>query len=380
MEAQLFEELIDSISDAVITIDQDRRIVIWNNGAKTIFGYDKVEIREEDLEVIMPPEYRQKHRQGYTRYMNNIPNISSYVSEARELEGLRKNGERFPVEVTHSLLKLSNEKFYITAILRDITERKRAQQVILETQRRLTEELNEAAAYVKSLLPPPLDGEVRADWRFVPSTQLGGDSFGYHWIDPEHFAMYLLDVCGHGVEAALLSVTVMNMLHAETLPHVNFRDPSQVLETLNEIFQMENHCHKYFSIWYGVYNKTTRRIDFASAGHPPAILVTSQVSETTEMELLRTRGMCIGCQPGLSYESEHRYLKPSSKLFIFSDGVYEITKTDGTEWTLKEFTELMREFFDSDFLDLDRILRYVQGLRGSESLEDDFSILQLIFG
>jgi sigma-B regulation protein RsbU (phosphoserine phosphatase) len=73
-------------------------------------------------------------------------------------------------------------------------------------QDRLTAELNEASAYLRSLLPAPCSEPLAIDWRFIPSSELGGDSFGYRWIDDDHFALYLLDVCGHGVGAALLSV------------------------------------------------------------------------------------------------------------------------------------------------------------------------------
>src|SRR6185295_11826605 len=97
------------------------------------------------------------------------------------------------------------------------------------SQQRLADELAEAAAYVRSLLPAPLAGPIETEWCFHPGEQLGGDSFGYHWIDDNHFAIYLLDVCGHGVGAALLSVSVLNTLRAQTLPGVDFRQPASVL-------------------------------------------------------------------------------------------------------------------------------------------------------
>jgi sigma-B regulation protein RsbU (phosphoserine phosphatase) len=64
---------------------------------------------------------------------------------------------------------------------------------------RLNEELAEAADYVKNSLPNPINSEVlTTQWEFLPSASLGGDAFGYHWIDNDHFAFYLLDVSGHG--------------------------------------------------------------------------------------------------------------------------------------------------------------------------------------
>ncbi|MEI8191965.1 MAG: response regulator, partial [candidate division NC10 bacterium] len=106
--------------------------------------------------------------------------------------------------------------------------------LLLESRQALMLELSQAADYVLSLIPPPIrEGSIRTDWRLIPSFQLGGDSLGYHWIDKEHFAMYLLDVCGHGVGTALLSVSVLDMLRSQSLPDVDFRMPAQVLRALN---------------------------------------------------------------------------------------------------------------------------------------------------
>src|SRR5205823_2247965 len=121
-----------------------------------------------------------------------------------------------------------------------LLERNEAYRKLAESQQLLAEEVAQAARYVESLLPRPLsEGPVRVDWRFIPSTWLGGDSFGYHWLDDDHFAVYLLDVSGHGVGASLLSVSAMNVLRSQALPNTDFRDPGQVLRGLSATFQME---------------------------------------------------------------------------------------------------------------------------------------------
>src|SRR5436309_2947435 len=112
--------------------------------------------------------------------------------------------------------------------------------------------------------------EVTADWRFIPSSQLGGDAFGYHWPDPDHFAVYLLDVCSHGVGAALLSISVMNVLRSQSLPDADFRNPGEVLSSLNRTFPMERQNNLYFTMWYGVFNRPACQLSYASGGHPPA--------------------------------------------------------------------------------------------------------------
>ena len=70
---------------------------------------------------------------------------------------------------------------------------------------------------------------------------------------------------------------------------------------LNETFQMNYQNDKYFTIWYGVYNRVKRQLTYASAGHPPAILVSGTSPKNTEVQLLRTPGMPVGMFPEAKY-------------------------------------------------------------------------------
>ncbi len=137
MNYPFFEEIVDSLSDALITVDQNKKIIIWNEMAKIIFGYEKKEVQQMGLEKIIPPVYRQRHREAYDLFVNSIEDHTSYVSKIRQFEGLRKSGELFPIELTPSLLKVSNKEFYITAIIRDVTLRKHYE-IMLERLERIT--------------------------------------------------------------------------------------------------------------------------------------------------------------------------------------------------------------------------------------------------
>jgi sigma-B regulation protein RsbU (phosphoserine phosphatase) len=130
----------------------------------------------------------------------------------------------------------------------NLLQRNEAYQALQASQQMLASELTQAARYVRSLLPEKRStGSIRADWRFIPSTDLGGDSFGYDWIDDDHFAFYLLDVSGHGVGAALLSVSALNALRSQSLPQTDFHQPGQVLAALNRAFQMDQQDGLYFA-------------------------------------------------------------------------------------------------------------------------------------
>src|SRR5206468_12559060 len=110
-----------------------------------------------------------------------------------------------------------------------------------------------AISYIQALLPAPLrQGPVLAEWRFMPSALLGGDAFGYRWLDESRLSMFLLDVSGHGVGSALLAASAANMFRAGTMA-VDAGDPAAVLAAMNSAFQMDEQNGLFFSLWYGVY-------------------------------------------------------------------------------------------------------------------------------
>lgn len=252
-------------------------------------------------------------------------------------------------------------------------ERRRAAE-LLEAKRALSDELAAGATYVRSLLPSPCDAEgVAADWRFVPSAELGGDAFGYHWVGPDHFAVYLLDVCGHGLGATLLATSVLTLLRAERLGHTDFRRPEQVLRGLNEAFPMERHNNTYFTIWYGVYERSRREMTYASAGHPPAVMIGPGGRRE-----LGTANPMIGIASDAAFECERVVVEPRDQLFVFSDGVYEVVQTDGSMLAYDDFMGELSRDPDSTRA-LDDCITFAKARRGRDVLDDDFSMVRLQF-
>jgi len=249
-------------------------------------------------------------------------------------------------------------------------------EALLTSQKRLAAELAEAAAYVQSLLPPPLEGEVRAQWRFQPSAELGGDIFGYHWIDVDRLAIYLLDVSGHGVGAALLSVSVFNVLRMQSLQGTDFGDPVAVLLQLNRGFPMERHNNLLFTIWYGVFDRSNRRLTYASGGHPPAVL-TGETPNATQQ--LSTGGRVLGCDPATEFRSASCAVPTGSRLYVFSDGAYEISQPNGRTAQLPDLLEQLAQPISPGSSKLDDLVKWAQAIGGQTSLEDDMSILEIEF-
>lgn len=305
--------------------------------------------------------------------------LSTKEEPAIKAEAFALGANDYMVKLPDRLEVLARIKYHSEGYIR-LLERNEAYKKLAESKKILQDELNEAATYVTRMLPKPLKTpEVNVTWRFIPSNQLGGDIFGYRWIDEDHFSMYLLDVCGHGVGAALLSVTVMNVLSSKSLPNTDFLDPSQVLSALNEQFPMEKHNDMFFTMWYGVFNKKTRRLIYGSGGHPPAILFTGPNRKQVAKEELSTPGLVIGGMAGVPFQSAACTLGKFAKLYLYSDGVYEIAKADGSTMPLTEFVDMLSEYKEDGDKDLDRIQGFAQKLNGPGGFADDFSIVEFTF-
>ena len=250
----------------------------------------------------------------------------------------------------------------------------------LQTQKLLLEtELSEATEYVKSLLPLPINNPLSIQFKFLPSRQLGGDCLDYNWLDADSLAIYLLDVAGHGLKATLPSISVLNLLRSRALKDLNYYQPSEVLAALNNTFQINYQNDKYFTIWYGVYNRVSRQLKYSSAGHPPYIIISGNSPTNTEVKRLKTPGMPVGMFPEAKYVDAYCQIEKSSTLYIFSDGAYEITQSNGNLWSLEGFTQILISLQYSVDNQLDYILDYLIKLNSKEIFEDDLSILQVKF-
>jgi sigma-B regulation protein RsbU (phosphoserine phosphatase) len=276
-----------------------------------------------------------------------------------------------PVEMI-ARVKL-HSRGYVAQLQRDA-----AYAALKESEERLADELAQAAKYMMSLLPARIDERLKCEWAFTPSTELGGDTLGYSWLDADHFAVYVLDVCGHGLKAALLSISAINVLRNQTLPNTDFRQPGAVMAAMNDAFQMDRHDDMYFTLWYGVFDARTRTLQYASGGHPPALLMAGETAESATLQELGAVGMIVGGFGGVSYEQKAVQLPAYARLWVFSDGVYEITRPDQTMTTLVDFVALVNTAPRSDS-GVAHLLAGIRGLRGQDTFEDDVSLVEVSF-
>jgi phosphoserine phosphatase RsbU/P len=298
--------------------------------------------------------------------------LSSKEEATTKAEAFGAGANDYLVKLPDKLEIVARIRYHSNAYILRL-QRDEAFAALEEQQRVIAQELAEAAAYVRSLLPAPMQGgsPVPSDWRFITSTSLGGDSFGYHWLEPDKLSIYLLDVCGHGVGAALLSVSAINTIRNQTLPDTDFAVPSQVLGGLNRAFPMEKQDGKYFTIWYGVLNTKTRELRYSSGGHPPAIVVNAG----GEFRRLDLPGVIIGAFSSAQFADATITLDPGSNLFVYSDGCYEVFHPTNGMMTLNQFGGILASL--SSAKGLDHVINEVQEWQDRQEFEDDFSLIQL---
>jgi sigma-B regulation protein RsbU (phosphoserine phosphatase) len=224
-------------------------------------------------------------------------------------------------------------------------------------QERIEQDLSAAGKIQRSLLPKKLsalDG-LEVAWRFKPCEKIGGDIFNLIRLDNENWAIYIIDVAGHGVPAAMVAVSVFQylqpqsgnlmMMSDEYLKTQRVRQPAQVLEFLDREFTFER-FNNFFTMNYVIINVKTGKLTSSSAGHPPPIILRKDGT----LQLLKKGGRPLGTidlllsdDEPIKYEEEREQLGPGDKLIFYTDGVHEYQNAKGEFYGNDRFFSRLKE-------------------------------------
>ena len=149
-----------------------------------------------------------------------------------------------------------------------------------------------------------------------------------------------------------------------------------MLAGLNRGFQMETQNDMFFTAWYGVYHRPTRRLTYAAAAHPAAVLLGTEAAVPV---LLGGESLMLGVDEVARYPSAGVDVPPGGRLYVFSDGAFEVLKADGMAWSYDEFVACLGQPSGDGAPELDLLRENVQRVHGRADLPDDFSILRLTF-
>lgn len=356
-------------ADEGITISDLRRpdnpLVYVNRGFTDMTGYT----REESI------GRNCRYLQGAATDPAAVEEIRSAIEARRacvvELLNYRRDGSAFWNRLSLTpVLDESGEATHYIGVQTDVTREREAEGALREANERLAvvnrgmqRDLDAAAAIQRSLLPdrsPVTDGMDFA-WRLDPCEELAGDTLNVLPLGDGRLGIYVLDVSGHGVPAALLSVSLHHWLSPDPDRSVlrtsgqrsssgpRNLTPDQVASQLNREFPMDHETGQYFTLIYGVLDLASREYSYVTAGHPPPIHLPAR----GRARQLSAQGVAIGFFPDSAYRTCVVKLQPGDRLYLFSDGLPESTDPDG-------------EFFDVE--------RVVAAVEGHRSLDLELSV------
>jgi sigma-B regulation protein RsbU (phosphoserine phosphatase) len=216
----------------------------------------------------------------------------------------------------------------------------------------IKQNLRAAASVQRALLPsalPSLPGTTFA-WTFLPCEELAGDILNVVPLGPDHVGLYVLDVSGHGVAAALLSVTLSRLLtvpgdatsvliaDAPHLPAHGIVAPAQVASALNQRFRWDPATQQYFTMLYGVFNSRTGVFRYAAAGHPGPV----HVPAVGDPRAQDKSGLPIGIDQNGRWSDHVLTLQPGDRLYLYTDGVVEAPREDTSVFGQDRLLEVLK--------------------------------------
>lgn len=383
-----------------ITISDARQpdfpIIYVNSGFERLTGYTADEVIGRNCRFLQgsgtDPDVVSQLQHGLT----------AGVATTVELLNFRKNGTPFWNRLSISpIFDADGALTHYVGVQSDITQLKETQMQLEQTteelrrahkkamraNQRMKSDLDTAAKIQQALLPSeedmPEDVPVQFAWRFRPCEELAGDILNVSRLDDRHVALYVLDVCGHGVAAALLSVTVRRFLSArrdslslvwERVPgttQYTIARPADVAQHLNARFPWNPDTAQFFTMLYGVLDCETFEFRYVSAGHPPALYLRTDGS----IELLGGENLPVGLTTQ-EYVDRSVQLRPGDRIYLYSDGLTDVVNDEQKLFGFNRFADILVANRTND---LDRSLEAVDKAVAQWSvddrLSDDFTLL-----
>ncbi len=343
------EAIVSASLDGIITMDHRGRVLDFNPTAEATFGYEReATIGELLADLIIPPELRGAHARAVRRYVETrTPTI---LNRRLELEGMRADGSRLPVELTVTRLG-RREPPVFAAFIRDITQRREAEQELgrllaSEHDARLRAEQAERATRAvaqtlqRSLLPPSLPAirglELGAVYRAgADGWDVGGDFYDVFEVAEDRWAMVMGDVCGKGPQAAAVTAKLRFAVRAAAVRHDS---PSAVLLAVNDATVRDAEHVDIFTAILALIDVRGDRptVCFAAGGHPPPL----HLAHDGSVAPVGHTGTLLGAFPAPRMRDAVVTLHAGEALLFYTDGVIE-TRTPQGRFGVERLAELL---------------------------------------
>lgn len=259
--------------------------------------------------------------------------------------------------------------------------------LLADANTKMKRDLDAAAKIQQAFLPGRIQDipNVQFAWHYSPCTELAGDMLNVMRLDDEHVGVYLLDVSGHGVQAALMAVTACRYLSShkdassvlwerhQGSAEYHLASPAAAASQLNARFVSQSLTEQYFTLVYGILNRRTGQFRYTVAGHPSPV----HVAQKGHPVFLSGDGFPIGVAE-TDYEEHSIQLTPGDRLIFYSDGVTECMSVSEELFGNSRFLRSLQYTADHS-LDstLSNILTHIKTWSGKAPFHDDISMVAL---
>lgn len=366
-ELERFRALLDQSNDCIFLLHVPScRFIDVNESACRQLGCSREEIIAGPWDRFFPAEAVARARELLSTGLEQ-----GWDRDTITTRMLMCSGGELPVEVTIRLVTF-NKELYGVAVARDITERLRAEQALLDNSRMLRD-MELARQIQLSLLPsapPELPGTELAGC-CIPAAHVGGDYYDYIRRDDGTVDLVIADVSGHSIGAALLMVEARSVLSAQV--H-SFASTAEILASLNEVLYADlNQSGLFITLFYAKYDPQARILTYSSAGHVPPLLYRKPGATCRELD---AEGLIVGVRREVAFEERELRLEEGDVLILYTDGIVESRNEAGELFGLGRVCSILNDrHAEPPQAIIDAVLREAAAFRAAAPQEDDVAMI-----
>jgi sigma-B regulation protein RsbU (phosphoserine phosphatase) len=338
---QQMEPILETLNEGVLIGNDSSEILFVNTVFEEMTGFLRDEIIGHDaLQLILGAD-------GYARAQAFQERTHEKGRGREEFFLTKKDGGRLPVVISVRAIYGPEGRRFAIVTLTDISEQKPTEERLREANARLAERHREieqdlalSIRVQQSLAPKPLLwGRLRVDTFYQPAHRIGGDFGLVTPLEEEHLNILLCDVSGHGISSAL----VANRIYSETLTLLGNRAPlADILRQLNSlVIQNVGVSGFFFTVAAARFDRSATSMEFAGAGHPPAMIV----QPGAEPRLLPSRSMILGSLPDAVDADATLYtaLESGDRIVLYTDGITDVFDSRGEMLKVEGVQNFVRE-------------------------------------
>jgi sigma-B regulation protein RsbU (phosphoserine phosphatase) len=379
--ADLLQQLMDNIEDNIFFKDSDSKFIMINKANARWFGLDdpKEIIGKDDFDFFETEHAKQQ-----------IEEEQWIMKTGKQVLGEEQASSRDGYAGWGSVTKvpLRDKKGNIIGTMgigRDISELKNKELELKKANNQIAEDLRMAAKLQQAFLPQSYPSYTNAEGHplihfhhlYEADVELGGDFCSVYRLSDSMAGLFICDVMGHGVRAALVTA----IIHATAEEHVrDAASPGDFLTALNQrlfpVLQTEE-AYLFATAAYLTIDVTSGELEGAVAGHPLPFLIQPHMGNVSQLTVAAEKlGPALAIVADYAYESFHTKLHPGDEILLFTDGICEAMNASRDEFGEEHLRETILDYNNLPLKQLvPRIVEVVQEYAGSKKLGDDICLL-----